>query len=83
MPEDNLSTNILSTPLSDHKVILPISSTKFYNSYWKLNSSILKHETVILEVKKCIHSFWTAKAEKVYGKHWELLKFELGKFFRN
>lgn len=44
VPEDNLSTYILSTPLSDHKAIqinidlLPISSTKFYNSYWKLNS---------------------------------------------
>lgn len=89
-PEDNLSNNTLSTPLTDHKAIqihtdlLPMSSTKIYNSYWKLNSSVLKHETVTLKVKELIHSFWTkAKAERVYGKHWKLLKFELGKFFRS
>jgi len=87
---DNLSTNILSTPLTDHKAIqininlLPTNYAKLYNSYWKLNSSVLKHEAVILEVKKCIYLFWSrAKVERVYGKHWELLKFKLGKFFRN
>lgn len=88
--EDSLSTDILSTPLTDHKSIqininlLSMPSVKFYNSYWKLNCSILEHETVIIEVKKLINFFWTkAKAERVYGKHWELLTFELGKFFRN
>ncbi len=88
--EDNLNTNILSTPLTDHKAIrihidlLPMSTSKIHNSYWKLNSSALKHETVTLKVKELIHSFWTkAKAERIYCKHWELLKFELGKFFRN
>lgn len=88
--EHNLSTDILSTPLTDNKAIritidlLPMSSAKIYNSYWKLNSSVLKHETVIFEVKKLINSFWIkAKAERVYCKQWELLKFELGKFFRN
>lgn len=87
--KDSLNINILSTPLTDHKAIqinislLP-SSTKFHqNSYWKLNSSILCHEAVKLRVKELIRIYWNeAQAERVYGSKWELLKFEVGKFFR-
>ncbi len=86
--EDNLNIDILSPPLTDHKAIrihidlLPMSTSKIHNSYWRLNSSVLKHETVTLKVKQLINSF-CAKAERIYGKHWELLKFKLGKIFRS
>ncbi len=84
----NITRNIVTTPLTDHKaVVLQVSLNSniqfFRSSYWKLNNSLLKHETVNEMVQKLINHFWTgAGAENNYVQNWELLKFEVAKFMR-
>uniref|UniRef100_A0A3Q3BIJ9 Reverse transcriptase domain-containing protein n=1 Tax=Kryptolebias marmoratus TaxID=37003 RepID=A0A3Q3BIJ9_KRYMA len=52
-------------------------------SYWKLNSSVLKHEAVSKMVHSLIQRFWCKSlVEKKFCNNWELLKFELSKFLR-
>lgn len=87
--KDYVNVGILSTPLTDHKAIqihislLSHTTNCPQKSYWKLNSSVLCHEAFILRVKELIQILWNeAQAEGVYGSKWELLKFEVGKFFR-
>lgn len=82
-----VKTDIYPVPLSDHRTIhltVPLSSSSGAKAtYWKLNSSILEHEQVISEVHRLIKLYWNkALAENMFCKNLELLKFELGKFFR-
>ena len=82
-----VKTDIYPMPLSDHRTIhltAPLSSSSgAKTSYWKLNSTILEHEEVITEVHSLIRLHWNkALAENVFCNNWELLKYELGNFFR-
>lgn len=49
LDENNIYVNIVTTPLTVHKTITlqikfsPNASTTQWNSYWKLNNSVLKH----------------------------------------
>ena len=86
---DKILVNIITTPLTDHNAVsifIPLhsASTKiFRNVYWKLNCSLLKHETVKLGIKRIIGEFWNkANAENVYGGNWELLKFKAAQYLR-
>uniref|UniRef100_A0A3B3I0R1 Reverse transcriptase domain-containing protein n=1 Tax=Oryzias latipes TaxID=8090 RepID=A0A3B3I0R1_ORYLA len=83
----NVKTDIHATPLSDHKTIhltVPLSSSSGTKaSYWKLNGTILEHLEVISETHRLIKLYWNkALAEHSFCNNWELLKYELGKFFR-
>lgn len=82
-----ISVTLLS--LIDHKVIyISISlsldqSSGPEASFWKLNSSLPEHEQVKLQIKEMINTFWSrAKSQSSYGRNWELLKYEIGKFLR-
>ncbi len=55
--KENMSVNILVTPLTDHKAIyINIRFSSFVSSckgsFWKMNVSHLRHEAVKLELKK-------------------------------
>ncbi len=85
---DNIVTDIIPSPFSDHKAILisiPFSSSVNLtqkSGYWKLNNSVLQHNEVITGIEKIILTYWNkAKIEKKYCSNWELLKFEVGFFF--
>ncbi len=82
-----INVNILTTPLTDHKAIsIQISlnpNITHRSSYWKLNSSILKHDDVCKNVHSLIDRFWRkAVLDKEFCSNWELLKFELSKFLK-
>lgn len=86
---ENTVTDIIPSPFSDHKAIsisIPFKSPENLNrnsAYWKLNNSILHHNEVVTGVEKLILSYWDkAICDKNYCSNWELLKFEIGKFFR-
>lgn len=86
--KSSTKTEILPTPLTDHKGIridislLP-SSNSPRSSYWKMNSSVLSHTCVKARVKELIQIFWNeAVIEGRYRVKWELFKFEVGQFFR-
>lgn len=87
--KDNISINILATPLTDHRAIhiniqlfVP-DNTLGRSSYWKLNNSLLKFEVVKVEITKQITRFWIkTKLDKSYSSNWELFKFETGQFLR-
>lgn len=87
--KSNTKTEILPTPLTDHKAIrIHISLLPSLNcprsSYWKMNSSVLSHAWVKAKVKELIRVFWNeAVVEERYGVKWELFKFEVGQFFRS
>lgn len=81
-----ININIFATPLTDHKAIsIQISlnpNIRHRGSYWKLNSSILKHD-LSKTVRSLIERFWhKSLLEKKFCSNWELLKFELSKFLR-
>jgi len=54
LQKEDISFNILSTPLTDHKAVsinIFLHSSfysNYHNSYWKLNKSLLDHEFVIV-----------------------------------
>lgn len=59
MPKENITVNILTTPLTDHRAIyinLQLFTTNNVkrSSYWKLNSSLLNHTTVKSEIRRLI-----------------------------
>lgn len=87
--KDNIKIDVLPTPLTDHKAVtininlFPGSgdTTKF--SYWKMNSSLLKHECVKKEITRLVTFYWDkALKNDIFSKNWELLKFEIGKYLR-
>lgn len=84
----NVSTDIIPSPLSDHKSItiyIPLFNInlKRNSCYWKLNNSVLTHDEVKDKVNYIISSFWAkAKGENKYGINWELAKYEISKFLR-
>lgn len=87
---DKISVNIITTPLTDHNAVsifIPLHSapsTSCRNAYWKLNSSLLKHDEVKSDIKNLILKFWNkAKSEDAFGSNWELLKFKAGQYLRN
>uniref|UniRef100_A0A3B5R4M7 Reverse transcriptase domain-containing protein n=1 Tax=Xiphophorus maculatus TaxID=8083 RepID=A0A3B5R4M7_XIPMA len=87
--KNNITPRILTTPLTDHKAISLIASfcpnitPTFKSSYWKLNNSILKNVLVIDKVKLLINHFWKkALINNNFSRNWELLKFEVTKYFR-
>lgn len=88
--KEDIEVDILPTPLTDHKAILiklKLSSSnnrpQAKSTYWKLNSSLLENKEVQKEASRLISHFWAkAKNERSFGNNWELLKFELGKYFR-
>lgn len=50
---------------------------------WKLNNSLLKYEKAKQQIIELIQIYWErAKSQNNYGRNWELLKYELGKFLR-
>jgi hypothetical protein len=79
--KQGISVNILDTALTDHRAIY-IDIKLFIPdnglgraSYWKLNSSILKHELVKMEINKLITHFWNkAINDNSYSNNWELFK---------
>lgn len=86
--ENNITVNILTTPLTDHRAIyinvqLFTTDSTRRSSYWKLNNSLLEHKLVIKEINKLICQFWDkANKENTYNSNWELFKFEVCKFLR-
>lgn len=84
----NVLTDILPSPLSDHKTIsinIPFlsSPSSAKSSYWKLNSTILKYKDVTTEIERLIRQYWNkALTEKVYSNNWELMKYEIAKYLR-
>lgn len=74
-----INVNIIPTPLTDHKAIsiriLLNPHTYYRNSYWKLNSSILKHKTVSKTIQSLIDHYWQKSLlENMFCSNWELLK---------
>lgn len=90
LKDNNISTSISNSPLTDHNAIyifINLSQSTTINNnkslIWKLNNSLLKYEKAKQQVEEIIHIYWEkAKSQKAYGRNWELLKYELGKFFR-
>lgn len=87
--KDKITVNFLATPLTDHRAIhinIQFSTTDdapHRSSYWKLNNSLLEHDTVKTKIRKLISHFWNkAESENLYSTNWELFKFESGKFLR-
>lgn len=86
--ENSIKVEILPTPLTDHKTIyihLDFSTTQITKnikaSYWKLNISLLENEKVKKDISNLIDLYWNkALHENIFGKNWELLKFEIRKF---
>jgi len=66
---NNIFANVMATFLTDHKTILikinisPKINCNKYNSYWKINSYLLKLNAVKRELEKCINHYWI-KAKK-------------------
>lgn len=86
---NKISTDIIPSPLSDHKSIsicIPISTNvNSYStpSYWKLNNSILAYTEVRIKMDDIITNLWNkANEEDNYCSNWELTKYEVGKYFR-
>lgn len=86
---ENILINILPMPLTDHKAVsinigLQSFSNNHYNSYWKLNNSVLDHESVKVTIRSFTAHYWNiAQLSNDYCNNWELLKFEIGKSLRN
>lgn len=86
---ENMSVNIIITPLTDHKAIsINIRSSSFLTpcrtSFWKMNISHLRHEAVKSELTKLISFHWDlAQKEGSFSRYWELLKYEVGKYLRS
>lgn len=87
--KNNIEVDIHPTPLTDHKAIyikINLSTSQFCTTrsvFWKLNRTLLSIEAVKKDVTDLISYFWSkAKKEKQFCTNWELMKFELGKFFR-
>lgn len=85
-PKENILVNILVTPLTDHKAIfINIRFSSFVaphcSSFWKMNISHLRHNSAKLELKIIISVHWDlAQKEGAFGRYWELLKYEVGKY---
>lgn len=81
--------NIHAAPLSDHKIItLNIVLSSAANIpraiCWKLNNSLLLHETVINNINRLITTRWEeATNHQSYSLYWELLKFDVSKYIRS
>lgn len=87
--KENISVNILPTPLTDHKAVsitislLSSPSSNYHNSYWKLNKSLLEHEFVKMTIRSLIAQYCNiAQISNNYYTNWELFKFEACKFLR-
>lgn len=86
---NNITSNILPTPLSGHKAVsLQISfnsnsSRPPRSSYWKLNNSLLKHDVVTKKIRTLISLFYKkALIDSCFSKNWELFKYEVSKYLR-
>ena len=83
----NVLTDILPSPLCDHKTIsinIPFlsSPSSAKSSYWKL-STLLKYKDVTSEIERLIGQYWNkALLENVYSNHCELMKYEIAKYLR-
>lgn len=61
MNVDLISVNIITTPLTDHNAVsisVSLCSNNFKicrRTYWKLNSSLLQHKTVKIEIQKLMN----------------------------
>ncbi len=63
-----------------HKILQFILLKRYY---WKLNNYLLKYKKVKQQINELIPIYWErVESERAYGHNWELLKYELGKFFR-
>lgn len=87
--KEDISVNILPTPLTDHKAVsinislLSSPSSNYHNSYWKLNKSLLEHEFVKMTIRSLIAQYCNiAQISNNYYTNWELFKFEACKFLR-
>lgn len=83
----NVDANILPSPLTDHKtiqILIPsLSPGSPKTSYWKLNSTLLKHKEVTSKIESFIRLYWDkAQCENFFSINWELLKYEIAKFLR-
>uniref|UniRef100_A0A3P9L5I7 Reverse transcriptase domain-containing protein n=1 Tax=Oryzias latipes TaxID=8090 RepID=A0A3P9L5I7_ORYLA len=85
----NIDVNSHPAPFSDHMIVtlkLTLSPmSKIPRAVcWKINNSLLSHNTVIEMTKKIIQSYWEEATEfKIFSPKWELLKFDIGKFMRS
>ncbi len=89
LDKDSITVDLLPTPLTDHKAVLLNVNLSRDNlnvkhfSYWKMNCSLLKRNSVKTELQRLIKRHWDqAQKDKIYGKNWELLKYEIGKYMR-
>ncbi len=89
LDKDYIHVDISTTPLTDHKAVsikIMFSPEARFNkgsSYWKINSSLLKHNEVKSELERLIRFYCNkAKREDSFGLNWELLKYEIGKYLR-
>ncbi len=83
------SVSIHATPLTDHSAVslkICLSASLDFSSspsYWKLNNSLLLFEDVNKNITLLIEQYWRrALVLDSYCCQWELLKFEIGKYFR-
>lgn len=87
----NVSVSILPSPLTDHHTILlstPLSTghsnINSRASYWKMNSSLLKHDELKKRISFLIRYYWVkASSEKKFSLNWDLLKYEVGMCIRH
>lgn len=85
---EGLVTKVLISPaiMTNHrsiilKINLAAQDSKRNFTNWKLNNSLLSHNDFTKSVKELFERYWnSANAEKNYGKHWELLKYEIRKY---
>ncbi len=80
LQKENILINILPMPLTDHKAVsinvsLQSFSNNHYNSYWKLNNSILDNEPVKVTIRRLIAHYWNlAQLSNDYCNNWEFKK---------
>lgn len=86
LDKDFITVDLLPTPLTDHKAVsLEVhlnrdSVNEKHFSYWKMNCSLLQHNSVKAKLQRLIKRHWDKAQDKIYGQNWELLKFEIGKY---
>ena len=88
IPVETVEIKIHPAPFSDHQIVtlkaaLSPASNIPRALCWKLNNSLLTHDSVLKDIKKLINSHWEkATVLNSFSLQWELLKFEVGKYIR-
>jgi len=79
--------DIIPSILADHKMIHvmfdfdSLAEKRSGFNYWKLNNSLIGNEQFQKDVKNIIkESYSKANASKMFGKHWEFMKYSVRKY---